>query len=360
MINRDNWKLVKKYQEYRERNDQVSIKTMRLEKTWLNHLLEWADDQTFDKVPSKDPTFPKYILTARRDGTNEPLSSEYVRKIIGTAKRFLEWLTVHKVGFKSRLSPAWLESLKPPRMTPAPSKHEAVTIEEIREFAFARTESQREERIQAAAVFWFLSGIRIGAFVSLPIKAVDLKNLEIKQWPSIGVQTKFNKHQTTYLLDIPDLIEVIKAWDYKVNKVFSPDGLWFAPFSPVTGHLDIHNKNLGKYRADRARKDLKEFLNRIGCEYHSPHKFRRGYAIYSSALSKNSKDMKAISQNMMHSSIATTEKYIDLPEKEQKELILGLAGNEFNTENDLDLIVDRVADKVVERLLREIKGLKQN
>lgn len=84
------------------------------------------------------------------------------------------------------------------------------------------------------------------------------------------------------------------------------------------------------------------------------------YAIYSSALSKNSKDMKAISQNMMHSSISTTERYIDLPEKEQREKIIGLAGNEINGNNDVNNIVDRVADKVVERLLIEIKDIKQS
>jgi len=39
----------------------------------------------------------------------------------------------------------------------------------------------RDKRLQAAAVFWFLSGIRVGAFVSLPIKAVDIENLTIKQ-----------------------------------------------------------------------------------------------------------------------------------------------------------------------------------
>ena len=97
----------------------------------------------------------------------------------------------------------------------------------------------------------------------------------------------------------------------------------------------------------------------IEYDYHSPHKFRRGYAIYSTALSKNSKDMKAISQNMMHSSIATTERYIDLPEKELREKILGLAGQELMTNDNLDSIVDQVADKVTEKLLREIGNLKQ-
>jgi hypothetical protein len=70
--------------------------------------------------------------------------------------------------------------------------------------------------------------------------------------------------------------------------------------------------------------------------------------------------MKAISQNMMHSSISTTERYIDLPEKELKEKILGLAGNEISKDTEINDIVDRVADKVIERILGEIKDLKQS
>ena len=359
MINRDNWTLINKYLEYRRKVDQMSEKTIRLETTWLNHVLEWADETGFEKAPMIRTTFPAYLKTARKDGKEQPYSREYARKVVGCAKRFFEWLTVHQVGFRSRLSQVWIDSLKPPRITPVPSKHESVTIEEIRKIANAPTITKREERIKAAAVFWFLSGIRIGAFVTLPIKAIDIENLEIKQWPSLGVKTKFNKHQTTYMLNIPDLLDVVLKWDQQVRDVLKPDGLWFAPLSPLTCKIDQYNYNIGKYRDDRARKDLKEWMERIRYEYHSPHKFRRGYAIYSTALSRNSKDMKAISQNMMHSSIATTERYIDLPEKELKEKILGLASEELAKNSNLDSIVDQVADKVTEKLLKEIGNLKQ-
>jgi site-specific recombinase XerC len=180
MINRDNWKLVNKYLAYRERIDQVSENTIRLEKTWLNHLLEWADDIPFEKAHKIDPIFPQYVLTARKDGKEKPLSREYVRKLIGTAKRFLEWLRIHQAGYRAAISQSWLASFQIPRMTPQPKEHEAVTLEEIIQIAEAPTTTLREERIQAAAVFWYLSGIRISAFVTLPLKAVDIPNLTVK------------------------------------------------------------------------------------------------------------------------------------------------------------------------------------
>jgi hypothetical protein len=38
-------------------------------------------------------------------------------------------------------------------------------------------------RIRAAAVIWFLSGTRIGAFVTLPLSAVEIETRIVKQWP---------------------------------------------------------------------------------------------------------------------------------------------------------------------------------
>jgi hypothetical protein len=76
-------------------------------------------------------------------------------------------------------------------------EHEAVTLEEIKAIARAPVTTIRDKRIRAAAIFWFLSGIRVGAFVTLPLIAVDLNNLKIKQWPRLGVRTKFRKHATT-------------------------------------------------------------------------------------------------------------------------------------------------------------------
>jgi hypothetical protein len=54
----------------------------------------------------------------------------------------------------------------------------------------------------------WLSGRRVDAFSSLPPSAVDLDNIEIKQWTKIGVKTKLRDHAATYLLDIPDLNEL--------------------------------------------------------------------------------------------------------------------------------------------------------
>ena len=202
MINRNNWRLVQEYLKYRTEIDQVSSKTLRLEKTWLDHTLIWLDEKSIDLAPKIRPVFSDYMTSKNK----AKYASEYLRKLVSAHKRFMEWVAINKAGYRHKLSPAWLRTIKLPRMQEEEKIHEFVTFEEIIEISKAPVYSLRDKRIKAASVLWFLSGIRIGAFVTLPIKAVNLENLEIYQFPSLGVQTKFGKSATTDLLLIPELI----------------------------------------------------------------------------------------------------------------------------------------------------------
>jgi len=306
MINRNNWKHVKAYLKYRQEVDLISVSSQRLEETWLRHLLEWMGNQPFERAQKVRPTFPEYIMTARMDGTEEKFSPIYTRHIIRSANRFFQWMSKHRSGF-SFIKQAWLDTLKPTRMTIEPNEHEIVTIEEVRAIAGAPVRSVGERRIRAAAVFLFLSGIRIGAFVTLPLSAVNIQERTIKQWPRLGVRTKFSKHATTGLLDIPDLLEVVMQWDIEVRKVLPPNGFWFAPLSNETGEIDPSILRVGNHRNIKARKDLQAFLKISGLPYHSPHKFRHGNAVYSLKLAEDVQDLKAISQNLMHGNLSITD-----------------------------------------------------
>jgi len=347
MINRGNWKLVKEYLKYRKEVDLLSHSSIRLEETWLSHLLKWAQEKPFEKGPKIRPTLPEYMLTARLDGSGDILSSVYIKKIIRSSYNFFQWLKKHKWGYSS-ISQAWLDTLKAPRMTIEHKEHEAVTIEEIRAIAKAPVQTLREKRIRAAAVLWFLSGIRIGAFVTLPIKSLDLENLEIKQWPNLGVKTKFRKHASTYLINIPEILEVVKEWDDFVRSRLTKDHPWYANISPETGELDQDNSFIGENRHHGARKDLREWLEKVSLPYHSPHKFRHGYAVYTISNANNIAELKAISQNLMHSSITVTDS------------IYGILSNN-DVKNQLSEICERInsqsnknnKDEVI-RMLKEI------
>lgn len=65
-------------------------------------------------------------------------------------------------------------------MPEEPIKRKVISLEEVQAMAKAPVYSMRERRIRAAACFWFLTGIRIGAFVTLPLNAVDIEMLTVK------------------------------------------------------------------------------------------------------------------------------------------------------------------------------------
>lgn len=352
MINRANWKAYQAYLLYRLEVDQLSKGSLRLEEGRLRHLLEWAGNRSFEKSPSIRPALPAYMLSARLDGQEGQLSPAYVGKVIRTAYNFFRWLIKHRKGYGA-ITQAWLDTLKAPRMTLEFEEHEAVTLEEIRAMAQAPAKTLRDKRARASAVFMFLSGIRIGAFVTLPLRAIDLDNLTIKQWPKLGVHTKFRKHATTYLLDIPDLLEVVKEWDREIRAVLPDNSFWFAPISPDTGELDPNITSVGDSRHSRARRDLKEWLKKVGLPYHSPHKFRHGHAVYALKNAKDIPALKAVSQNLMHANLSITDgDYGILSNYDVREQIMNLgqrAGlEEADSEHLKELLM--IAKKLIEKL----------
>ncbi|MCZ7553160.1 MAG: tyrosine-type recombinase/integrase [Anaerolineales bacterium] len=308
MINKNNWKLVRKYLEYRLRVDQLSDGSYRKEDVYTRYLLAWAGDKPFIKAPTFRPTLPEYLRTARLDGSKRKLSPGYVKKVLATARRFFSWLVDTQTGYKS-LKYSWIVTIKAKRLPDIPKQRDAVSTEEIYRIACAPVENLVEERIRAAAVFLYLSGMRIGAFVSLPLLAVDIENRRVIQYPNMGVRTKNGKYAVTTFLPIPGLLQVVMDWDSKVRAILEPEGYWFAPLSPDTKEIDITAYEIGLNRGDLARKNLKAWMDKVGLKYHSPHKFRHGHIQFGLAHSTSHADYKAVSMNVMHSNIQITDQF---------------------------------------------------
>ncbi|OGN81238.1 MAG: hypothetical protein A2X24_12935 [Chloroflexi bacterium GWB2_54_36] len=327
MINKANWRLWKVYLNDRLHVDQISKSSLKVEETYLRYLLEWADSTPFSKAPSISPTFPEYIRLARLDGKDEPLSPTHIKKILAAARRFFMWLIEHDKEYRS-LKLAWIDKIKVRRLSEVPQSKEYVNVEEILKIARAPAESVLERRIRAAAIFMYLSGIRIGAFVTLPIKAIDLENRFVYQYPNLGVHTKNNKSAKTVLFPIPELLQVVKEWDQEVRKVLPENGFWFAPLSPLTGEIDVNNIFPNDNRVHLARKNLATWMKKNGLTYHSPHKFRHGHVHYGQAHSRTQEDYKAVSQNVMHSTTGITDQfYSNIDDNEKRNRIDSMFGN---------------------------------
>jgi integrase len=308
MINRANYKLINSFLAERLEVDQITPGSKQKEVTHLRYLLEWADHVEFIKSPSIRPTFPEYMLSARQDDKQGQLSAEYLKKVMATARRFFSWLVLNQSGYK-KIKASWIGTLKTKRLSNPPRHSESVSLDEILAIAKAPVSNTGERRIRAMAVFLFLSGMRIGAFVSLPLEAIDLEKREICQYPHLGVRTKNRKSAKTTLLNIPVLLEVVKSWDREIRSLLPLRSFWFAPLLPESGEFDTNCIKAGDHRGTLATKQLKTWLEKVGLKYHSPHKFRHGHIHYAMEHMKTVEDFKAISLNVMHSSMEITDQF---------------------------------------------------
>ena len=314
MINRNNYRLIQTYHAYRREVHQISQKTSTAENNWLRHLLIWADATSFKEAPSIRPTLPDYLKNARRDGKAEALSYEYRRKILVVARHFFTWLLRNTKQSKSDLSENWVETLRLSKTARLAAKSlktynkDHITYEDVLAIAKTPVTSLKEERIRAGACFLFASGMRIAAFVTLPIHAIDLTQNTLFQSPTIGVETKNSITATTYLFEIPGIHEVILAWDAKVRALLPAEAPWYANISPKTLEIDPDNITRRSNRHHNFRKQLRAWMKKNNLTYHHPHSFRHGHAMFGIERAEDYADIKAISQNLMHSSVEITDR----------------------------------------------------
>ncbi|MBI2331334.1 MAG: hypothetical protein HYU84_04080, partial [Chloroflexi bacterium] len=249
------------------------------------------------------PSLPEFLLTSRLDGSSGRLSAVYIKKILSTARFFFTWLSDNEVGYR-HIKQSWIRTFKAKRLFDMPKDKSVVSFEEILAIASAPVLTLWERRARAGLVRLYLSGERIGAFVSSVVDLIDIPHRVVSQDPALGVRTKNSKAAKTYLLDIPVLLKVVQDWD---NEVRPFGGLWFASFSSVTGEI-TSSRHAGIHRHNLARRDFKRWLTSVDLPYHSPHACRYGHIHYGLKRSKNIADFKAVSMNVMHSSIQITDR----------------------------------------------------
>jgi site-specific recombinase XerD len=334
MINRQNYHDVRAYLHYIERDKQNAPETVKRARSHLRHLLEWADEIPLTKARSIDPTFPTYLLTARADGREKTLAPASIIKCLTNTRQFFtfahgEWTLRYKAASQS-----WIDLLQPPRHIRADSRlpiRQYWSLADTLKVASVSTATLREERGQVAVCMLYLSGMRADALASLPIACVDLATQKIMQLPEMGVRTKNRKAALTYLLE---LLKVVTAWDSRV-RTLPPTALWYATLTKdgmaITATTQAY---LG--RKDAIEEDVRLICARAEVPYKSPHKVRHGHTMYALKQARNIAELKAISQNIMHASIVTTDRTYGNLLTDEVKLIIGQLGKEKPADGDLD------------------------
>lgn len=188
-------------------------------------------------------------------------------------------------------------------------EREYYSLQEIRKLLAIKSDRLIDERDQAATAFGFLSGMRVSAFVSLPIRCVDLANRSVDQFPNEGVQTENSKAAKTFLLPVEDLLLTIESWHKKVERDLGRGSFWYPPLS-TDGMEWNQSSNVGNSESRRMSfsRGLKRLCNQTGIAYKSPHKLRNGHGVYGIKAAKIMEEFKAFSQNMMHESMEITNR----------------------------------------------------
>ena len=185
----------------------------------------------------------------------------------------------------------------------------------------------RKQRDRAALCWIFLSGMRGGAFVTMPIRSVDLPNRRVYQLPEWGVQTKNSKAAVTYLMPIPSLLAVVTEWDAYVRAhAVDLNTAWYAALDNLGTGIraddtvrTIHVPG----RRNAMYSGMRELCDTLGIEWKSPHKIRHGHGVYGVKRARTMAEYRALSQNMMHESTNTTDKYTGFLNDEVGQIIGG-------------------------------------
>lgn len=343
MIHRQNWLDVRDYLHHIERVRQNDPETVKRARSHLRHLLEWSDSNPFPKARTIDPTFPTYLLTARSDGREKTLAPASIVKGLANARQFFlfarhEWVLRYR-----SISESWVELLQPPRHIRSdarPPVRVIFDIEDVRKVASVATETLREERAKVAVCMLFLSGMRADALASLPISCVHLGDRAIEQFPLMGVRTKNRKAAITFLLDVPEIFEVVKRWDDRVRSSLPVNALWYSPLNRDGMSFALTTEAILR-RYDVIEEDVRLICQLADVEYQSPHKLRHGHVVWGLKRARTIEELKAISQNVMHSSITITDGiYGNLVKDDVRSVISRLGKQNKNDQAELLRLIE--------------------
>jgi len=259
-------------------------------------------------------------LKSRINRDGEALSLTYLYNVLRRLKGFFEWLSMQP-HYKSKINQVTVEYLslskKETRIAIQPNKRIIPPIEDvIKVIETIEIKTDADWRDRALICFTLLTGARVSAVYSLPMKAFDEDTLTVDQNPKFGVKTKFSKRIVTTFFPL----EYTKAIDYfvewykylKKSKNFGPEDPIFPKAVVENGTDNISYYNTGEVEpvfwksSNSVRKIFqKHFLN-AEIPYYHPHTFRHLVVKEFAKTRLTEEEKKAISQNLGHENTGTT------------------------------------------------------
>ena len=312
-------------------------------------------------------SFKNWLKTKKKANSEKNISISYCYDILRYLKVFFEWLSKQS-GYKSRINQTAIDYLNlskaEARIATQPKNIKIPSLEEIKTvIENIHGKSEIERRDKALISLTFLTGARISAILTLPLKSFDREKLVIDQDPKLGVSTKFSKRIVSALIPFlyKEPLKYFLEWfDYleKQKRFKSND-----PLFPAT-KIDNGKENLSYYNTGKVepifwksssspRKIFKKRFEQAGVKYYHPHTLRHLLVKEIAKLPLTEEQKKAISQNLGHENVGTTfgsYGYGRIEEERQIEIIRNI---DFKGRNEK--IKYHLDQEDIKQLLREMK-----
>lgn len=336
--------------DYCDKTKQNCRETVALRKNQLGYLQNWAEANQLSESPKIKISFSTYLSKLRtEDLSSRLLCNTSIPSTLNAGRMFFTWAKEEYPERYGNIPSTWIDSLRLPRHlknSELAKEHEYYSFEDMLKIAALKPSTLMERRGQAAMIFMYLTGMRVGAFLTLPIECVEMKQLKVFQVPAMGVSTKFQKAALTTFLNIPELLKVVSEWDEDVRKQFPAFQTWFAPIRTKRGKYGefyFPETKASPYRSKELRREMIRICENTEVSFLSAHKLRHGHAVFGIKNAQNIKELKAISQNMMHSSIIITDSiYGNLTGDDFTETISGIGNKNTSTQDEKEISYDLV------------------
>jgi integrase len=317
-IRYQNEKMKRRYFDWSQGALGYADKTMKVKETALwkfDEFHKYQDYKMFNAETAK--RFIKYLETYKtKQGNTLDVRTRY--HSVKHVKDFFTWLATQS-GYKSKIhldDVAYLRLSKADtRIATSIKPVKSPSLEYIQKLCSFEVKDEIDMRDRALIAFTALSAMRDLAIVTLPIGCFEAKELLVKQEPDKGVKTKFSKliHSTLFVFDA-DLLKYVLEWQTYITKELLFDNT--DPLFPAT-NIELESETQHTFiakgvskefwaSAEPMRKVFRKRAKQQGLEYYKPHSFRHFATAQALKSATNAEQMKAISQNVGHSKLATT------------------------------------------------------
>lgn len=274
--------------------------------------------------------------------TGERLSKATLHSTLRHCRDFFSWLA-REPGYRSRISYSDADyfTLSDKDIAIATAKHEKTfpTLQQVElVLSTMPADSAIQRRDRALVALATLTGARVGALATFRLRDVNIEQGYVDQ-DARHVRTKFSKTFRTYFMPVSEAAEsIVRDWHAELSADLARGR--DAPLFPATALTVDENgafaaaglANEGWSGTGPVRDIFKRAFAFAGLPYFNPHSFRDMLVHHAMTLNLGQREMKAWSQNLGHSALATTlNSYGNLPTQTQGELVRACLQREIDT-----------------------------